>query len=81
MAKPTDKDDALLLDELINGPPSSSLAATASDGDGGRTAGAPGGFSAQWSALLATTKQGLQEAEQIRVYSLMSYDRRRSPLG
>ena len=56
MAKPTDKDDALLLDELINGP-------TSQAADGAGAAGAPGGFSAQWSALLATTKQGLAEAE------------------
>ena len=61
MAKPTDKDDALLLDELITGPTSSSSTSQAADGAG--AAGAPGGFSAQWSALLATTKQGLAEAE------------------
>ena len=52
MAQPTDKDDALLLDELMNGPPPTSANAA------GMAAGAAGGFSAQWSALLATTKQG-----------------------
>ena len=56
MSQPTDQDDALLLEELMNGPPGAA-APSGDDGAGIGGGGGSNGFSAQWSALLASKKQ------------------------
>jgi hypothetical protein len=74
MAQPTDKDDALLLEELMNGPPagnedsSTSSAATAG-------AAASGGFSAQWSAMLANTKQQGSDSSKIHTIHTIQFSK------
>ena len=67
MAQPTDKDDALLLEELMNGP-----AAATGNEDSTSSASAStaslGGFSAQWSAMLANTKQQVRLIKDLKKY-------------